>query len=78
MTGRYDNSSSHLHGPKGMAIGSKSGDRGQPSSIFKGENLQRSDLRWDPKVPSGGENPYRNEWNDLLDAIRNDTPYNED
>jgi len=22
-------------------------------------------------------NPYRNEWNDLVDAIRNDQPYNE-
>ena len=27
--------------------------------------------------PSGSRNPYTNEWNDLLDAIRNDKPYNE-
>jgi hypothetical protein len=28
-------------------------------------------------VSPGQEDPYQNEWNDLIDAIRNDKPYNE-
>ena len=77
MTGCYDNFSSYLHGSKGMAIGSRNGDCGQPSSIFKGQNPRRSDLLWESKVPLGEGDPYQNEWNDLLEAIRNDKPYNE-
>ncbi len=30
-----------------------------------------------PKSRGDEENPYQNEWNDLVDAIRNDKPYNE-
>ncbi|MHC4627573.1 MAG: gfo/Idh/MocA family oxidoreductase, partial [Planctomycetota bacterium] len=29
------------------------------------------------EVPRAEQNPYQNEWNDLMDAIRNDKPYNE-
>ena len=32
---------------------------------------------WESKVPPDEGNPYQNEWNDLVDAIRNDKPYNE-
>jgi hypothetical protein len=32
---------------------------------------------WESKVPREEGNPYDNEWNDLVDAIRNDKPYNE-
>ncbi len=34
-------------------------------------------MLWESKVPAGEDNPYQNEWNDLVDAIRNDKPYNE-
>ena len=30
-----------------------------------------------PKTAGDQGNPYANEWNDLVDAIRNDKPYNE-
>ncbi|MFV1964250.1 MAG: Gfo/Idh/MocA family protein [Pirellulaceae bacterium] len=69
--------SSYLHGTKGSAIGSKAGDCGQPSSIFAGQNPDHSKRTWESKVPKNERNPYENEWNDLVDAIRNDRPYNE-
>jgi predicted dehydrogenase len=66
--------SSYLHGSKGMAVASKSGDCGGPSSIFRGQSSARSNLLWESKDNS---NPYQNEWDDLIDAIRNDKPYHE-
>ena len=45
--------------------------------IFKGQNPQRSNMLWTSKVPADQADPYQNEWNDLMDAIRNDKPYNE-
>ena len=44
---------------------------------FKGQNTQRSNLIWTSNIPPDEQDPYLNEWNDLLDAIRNDKPYNE-
>jgi predicted dehydrogenase len=77
MTGCNDIYSSYLHGSKGMAIASKHGDCGLPSGIFKGQSPSRSDLIWESKVNPDERDPYQNEWNALLDAIRNDKPYNE-
>jgi predicted dehydrogenase len=77
MTGCTDIYSSYLHGTKGMAIVSKSGDCGLPSSLYKSQNPRRADLIWESKVDSAEQDPYQNEWNDLMDAIRNDKPYNE-
>jgi len=48
-----------------------------PSRTFKGQKSQRSNLIWESKVPEAEANPYVNEWNDLMDAIRNNQPYNE-
>jgi hypothetical protein len=36
-----------------------------------------TDLVWQSKVARDEHNPYQNEWNDLIDAIRSDKPYNE-
>jgi predicted dehydrogenase len=77
MTGCSEIYSSFAHGSKGMAIVSKSGDCGLPSAIYKGQNPDRANLVWESKVSRGEENPYRNEWIDLVTAIRNDQPYNE-
>ena len=68
---------SHAHGSKGMAIVSKSSDCGMPSSIHKGQNPTRDNMIWQSKVKRSEQSPYQNEWNDLVDAIRNDQPYNE-
>ena len=77
MTGCHDNFSSYIHGTKGSAIVSKSGDCGAPSMIFKGQTPSGADRVWVSDVPKGEESWYQNEWNDLVEAIRNDKPYNE-
>jgi predicted dehydrogenase len=69
--------SSYLHGTKGNAVASKHGDCGLPSSIHSGQIADRANRIWESKVPPDQQNPYTNEWNDLVDAIRNDKPYNE-
>jgi len=69
--------SSYAHGSKGMAIVSKSGDCGMPSSTYKGQNPDKANLIWQSTVEPQERNPYQNEWNDLIEAIRADKPYNE-
>jgi predicted dehydrogenase len=77
VNGCNDIYSSYVHGAKGLAIAAKANDCGAPSSIFKGQNPQRSNMLWTSKVAPGQEDPYLNEWNDLMEAIRGDKPYNE-
>ncbi len=68
---------SYAHGTKGSAIMSKSGDCGAPSSIYTGQKRDRATMTWQSETPAGQGNPYQNEWNDLVDAIRADEPFNE-
>jgi len=68
---------SYAHGTKGMAVVSKSGDCGLPASTHKGQSPDRANMIWRSKIAAGERNPYHNEWHDLLDAVRNDKPYNE-
>jgi len=77
VTGCADIYSSYAHGSKGMAIVAKNGDCGLPSSTHKGQNPLRSNVIWTSDVPPDERDPYTNEWNDLMAAIRNDKPYNE-
>jgi predicted dehydrogenase len=69
--------SSAVHGSKGMAIAANSGDYSPPSSIFTSQKPSRANLVWTSKSIPGQDDPYDNEWNDLVEAIRNDKPYNE-
>ena len=68
---------STLHGTKGMGIASKRGDCGLPSSLYKSQTATAADLIWESNVSPDEKDPYQNEWNDLVDAIRDDKPYNE-
>jgi predicted dehydrogenase len=77
MKGCEEIYTSCLQGTKGMGIASKSGDCGLPSSLFKGQMANAANLIWESKVSPEEEDPYQNEWNDLIDAIRDDKPYNE-
>ncbi len=77
VIGCADIYSSYAHGSKGMAVVAKNGDCGLPSSTYKGQNPQRSNMIWTSKVNADETDPYTNEWNDLMSAIRNDKPYNE-
>lgn len=77
MLGCTDVYMSQAHGSKGVAVVSKHGDCGMPSSTYSGQNVDSSKMIWESRIASDEQNPYRNEWNDLVDAIRSDRPYNE-
>ncbi len=68
---------SAAQGTKGNAILSRSGDCGGPSAFYTGQNPDRANQIWRSRDIPGQENPYQNEWNDLVDAIRDDKPFNE-
>ncbi|HSI11379.1 MAG TPA: Gfo/Idh/MocA family oxidoreductase [Chthoniobacter sp.] len=74
MVGAVPYYASYAHGTKGLAVISKNGDCGAPSSIYKSQSQNRADMIWESTDKS---NPYQNEWNELVDAIRTNTPYNE-
>lgn len=73
MTGAEGRYSSYVHGTKGIAIASRANDCGAPSAIYKGQNPTGTPT-W---ISKDNSNPYQNEWDALIDAIRNDKPYNE-
>jgi len=73
MTGAKGIYSSYVHGTKGIAIAAKANDYNGPSSIYKGQNITAKPL-WISNDPT---NPYQNEWDSLVEAIRKDKPYNE-
>jgi len=77
MNGCADIYSSYVHGSKGLAIASKNSDCGLPSSTYKGQNPSGPNRIWESKVAPEDQNPYHNEWKDLLAAIRNNESYNE-
>jgi hypothetical protein len=68
--------SSYLQGTKGSGIASKANDCGQPSSLYASQDMT-SNMLWESNVKPEEKDPYQNEWNDLVDAIRDDKPYNE-
>jgi len=77
LFGAYPHYSSYVHGTKGMAICAKSGDAGLPSSTYKGQNPDRANQIWQSEVAPTEVESHFNEWTDLLEAIRNDQPFNE-
>jgi len=77
INGCNDIYSSYAHGTKGMATVSDHSDCGFPSKIFKNQNPQRPNMTWASKEIPGQQDPYLNEWNDLMEAIRNNKPYSE-
>jgi hypothetical protein len=77
MPSCYQNHGSVARGTKGGAIVAR-GDCFGPSATFQGlAAISKSNQLWKSDVPPGQESPYQNEWNDLVDAIRDDKPYNE-
>jgi predicted dehydrogenase len=74
MTGTQSLYSSYVHGTKGVAIASKSSDCGIPSSTHTGQIPEKASQIWKSTDTS---NPYQNEWDALVEAIRQDKPYNE-
>jgi predicted dehydrogenase len=74
MVGAVPMYNSFAHGTKGLAVISKNGDCGAPSSTYKGQAIDRANMLWQSSDTS---NPYQNEWDALVDAIRNNKPHNE-
>lgn len=75
MRGCQNAFASYAHGIKGLAIISENGHAPARSRIFKGHLKDPTAVAWayGQREPS----PYQLEWADLLDAIRNNKPYNE-
>jgi predicted dehydrogenase len=77
MPGCHIEYRSFAHGTKGAAVVASNGDCGLPSSIYKSQAMAASDLLWTSKVKESEQDPYQNEWNELIAAILADEPYNE-
>jgi predicted dehydrogenase len=74
MNNCWNTYSDYAHGTKGAAVIMDSLGDPKPR-IYKGHTMQSGDLVWE--YGQRDNNPYVEEWQLLLDAIRNDTPHNE-
>ncbi|MDP2999574.1 MAG: Gfo/Idh/MocA family oxidoreductase [Bryobacterales bacterium] len=87
MKGCRDEFASYAHGAKGSAVISTLSHAPGMTRIYKGQKmptvLSRKDLPLpeDPSLawafPQPEKSPYQWEWDDLMEAIRQDKPYNE-
>lgn len=75
MVGCHNEFASYAHGTEGLGIVSTNAHSPGKCRIYKGHNIAESDLAW--AFPQPEQSPYRLEWEDLIDAIRQDRPYNE-
>ncbi|HSA01232.1 MAG TPA: Gfo/Idh/MocA family oxidoreductase [Candidatus Paceibacterota bacterium] len=75
VTGCHEEFASYGHGTKGSAVISTSSHTPGRVRTYKGQNLTEANLLW--AFPQPEKSPYQLEWNDLIDAIRQDKPYNE-
>lgn len=75
IAGCNDEFGSYAHGTKRLAVVGLNAGVPSKSAIYRGQNMVSSDIIW--KYPPGEPNPYQQEWDDLVHAIRNDQPYNE-
>jgi predicted dehydrogenase len=75
IAGCYSTSGSYAHGTKGLALISVAGHSTDKCRIFKGQNPDKSEIAWKYSKPAASH--YQLEWDDLMEAIRRDKPYNE-
>jgi len=75
MNGCQGGFSSYAHGTKGSAVISTSSHTPGKVRTYKGHNMNKENCIW--RFPQPEPNPYQLEWDDLIDAIRKDKPYNE-
>src|SRR5262245_15044561 len=75
MDGAYGEFASYAQGSKGSAVISTAGHSPCRAKTYKGQSMTKDNLLWQfgPNEP----NPYQLEWDHLIDAIRQDRPYNE-
>jgi predicted dehydrogenase len=87
MAGCRDEFASYAHGSKGSAVISTLSHTPGMTRIYKGQKMPRVTSRKqlpladDPNLvwafPQPERSPYQFEWDDLMEAIRQDKPYNE-
>jgi predicted dehydrogenase len=80
MIGCKDAFESFAHGQKGLGVITLGSHHLQKAGrIFKGQNMTPENQTWSfLKTPEEkAPDPYEMEWQDLMEAIRNDQPYNE-
>jgi hypothetical protein len=75
MPGCFQEFASYAHGTKGSAVISTASHTPARCRIFKGHQMTKEHVTWE--FPQPEPNPYQLEWDHLIDAIRNDRPYNE-
>lgn len=75
MAGCHNEFASYAHGSKGAAIISTSSHAPGKVRTFKGQHFTKDELVW--AFPQPEKSPYQLEWDDLIDAIRQDKPFNE-
>ena len=76
MNGCHQEFASFAHATKGSAVISTAGHVPALCRIHKGQDLNNDkDIVW--KFPGEEPDPYQMEWEDLMDAIRENKPYNE-
>jgi predicted dehydrogenase len=75
IDGCYGEHSSYAHGTKGSALISFGGHMPSNCRTFKNQDMSDANIVWRFGKPE--PNPYQMEWDDLIAAIRQDTPYNE-
>ena len=75
MPNCYNEFASYAHGTKGAAVISTSAHTPGKVRTYKGHNMLDNELLW--AFPQPEPNPYQMEWDDLIEAIRQDKPYNE-
>ena len=74
MNNCWQTYSDYAHGSQGSAVIMTNLSTPDPR-IYKSQNMIDADLVW--KYDQVEPNPYRQEWQGLLDAIRQDQPHNE-
>jgi predicted dehydrogenase len=76
IPGCYQEFASYAHGTKGSAVISQSGHTPCYARMYKTQTMKsKDDLAWEWGKPE--PDPYQLEWDQLIQAIRKDTPYNE-
>ncbi len=75
ISGCHDEFDSFAQGSKGTAVISTWVHTPGKCRIYKGHNMTKENLQW--AFPQPEPSPYQLEWDDLIDAIRQNKPYNE-
>ncbi len=76
MTGCRNQFASYVHGSKGCGIVSTSAHTPGKVRTFSGQDVdEKENMIW--AYPQPEVSPYQLEWDDLIEAVREDLPYNE-